>query len=186
MDTLISLPALETPHLLLRELVPADAKDFSLFMMQTRYQRYIAHRMHNEAEVAAFVGRHVAGQSETRRNVYHLAAEEKHSGDAVGDGFLIDHGERNFEIGWGLHPALWRMGFGTEIGSAMLAIGFEHLKAANIFCKIMRPNVASQRLAIRIGMVPGKTVESYPVGQGRMETVDHFSLTQDGYFNAPY
>jgi [ribosomal protein S5]-alanine N-acetyltransferase len=186
MDTLISLPALETPHLVLRELVPADTKDFALFMTQPRYQRFIAHRLRNETEVAAFVGRHIAGQSETRRTVYHLAAEEKHSGEAVGDGFLIDHGDHSFEIGWGLHPALWRMGFGKEIGSAMLAIGFEHLKAKNIFCKIMRPNVASQRLAIRIGMLPGKTVESFPVGQGRTETVDHFSLTEDGYFSAPY
>ncbi len=186
MSTLTVLPALETPHLLMRELTTADAKDFSLFMTQPRYQRFIAHRLHNETEVAAFVGRHIVGQSETRRNVYHLAAEEKHSGEAVGDGFLIDHGGQHFEIGWGLHPALWRMGFGKEIGRAMLAIGFEHLKAKSIFCKVMRPNVASQRLAIRIGMLPGKTTETYPVGQGRMETVDHFSLTEEGYFNAPY
>jgi len=73
-----------------------------------------------------------------------LAAEEKHSREVVGDGFLIVHQDKSVEIGWGLHPALWRLGFGTEIGGALLALAVEKLKAKSVWCKIMKPNVASE------------------------------------------
>ena len=89
-------------------------------MMQPRYQRYTAMRLRNDAEVAAFVLRSVARQGDDRRNVFHLAAEERSSGEAIGDGFLIMQRDRTIEIGWGVHPAMWSCGFGTEIGTALL------------------------------------------------------------------
>ena len=88
--------------------------------MQPRYQRYTAMRLRNDAEVAAFVLRSVARQGDDRRNVFHLAAEERSSGEAIGDGFLIMQRDRTIEIGWGVHPAMWSCGFGTEIGTALL------------------------------------------------------------------
>jgi RimJ/RimL family protein N-acetyltransferase len=116
MKTLTRLPAIETPSLLLREIELRDAGPFCNFMVQPDYQRHIAMRLSGEAEVKAFVTRAVARQGEERRTVFHLAAEEKLSGEAIGDGFLILQRPKAVEIGWGLHPAMWRMGLGTEIG----------------------------------------------------------------------
>ena len=115
MKSLTILPLADTPNLIVREIESYDVKAFAGFMMQPRYQRYTAMRLRSDAEVAAFVLRSVARQGDDRRNVFHLAAEERSSGEAIGDGFLIMQRDRTIELGWGVHPAMWSCGFGTEI-----------------------------------------------------------------------
>ena len=181
-----TLAAIETPNLVLREIMQDDCAEMACFMTQQRYQKYIAHRMKDANEVKLFVARQLAAQGDVRRNVFHLAAEERHSSEVVGDGFLICHQDDSLEIGWGLHPALWQVGFGTEIGRALLGIGFERFKAKSINCKVMRNNVASLRLARRIGMKQKAAREDYPVGQGRFEQVDIFAMSAETYFDLPY
>ena len=77
MTTLTMLPAVETPSLVIREIEMRDVEPFTGFMTQEAYQRHIAMRLASEAEVKAFVTRSVARQGDERRNVFHLAAEEK-------------------------------------------------------------------------------------------------------------
>ena len=132
MKSLTILPLADTPNLIVREIESYDVKAFAGFMMQPRYQRYTAMRLRNDAEVAAFVLRSVARQGDDRRNVFHLAAEERSSGEAIGDGFLIMQRDRTIELGWGVHPAMWSCGFGTEIGAALLGLSFERLKAKSV------------------------------------------------------
>jgi len=184
--TQITLPSVKTPHLLLREFQEADVRDLTGFLTQPRYQRFIMQRMRNESEVKAFVSRQIAAQGDKRRHVFHLAAEERHSGEVVGDGFLIAQNENKFEIGWGLHPALWQAGFGTEIGYALLGIAFERLRAKTVWCKIMKPNRASKALALRLGMQLITTTEDMSLGQGRIEDVEFYSQDAEGYFDASY
>jgi ribosomal-protein-alanine N-acetyltransferase len=187
--TMLTLPVLrsiETPNITLRELRRSDGPDLVCFMTQPRYQRFIAHRLKDEDEVFAFVSRQLAVQGDTRRHVFHLVAEERHSSEVIGDGFLISHPDKSVEIGWGLHPALWRIGLGTEIGRALIALGFERLKANKVWCKVMRPNAASGCLAKRVGMVQSETRDNFPVGHGRFEQVDFFSIEAETYFNLPY
>jgi ribosomal-protein-alanine N-acetyltransferase len=188
-DSMLTLPVIrtiETPNLILRELRRTDGPDLVCFMTQPRYQRFIAHRLKDEDAVFAFVSRQIAVQGDTRRNVFHLVAEERHSAEVIGDGFLICHPDKTVEIGWGLHPALWRVGFGTEIGRALVALGFERLKGAKVWCKVMRANTASACLAKRIGMVHAETRDNFPVGHGRFEQVDFYSIDAESYFNLPY
>jgi [ribosomal protein S5]-alanine N-acetyltransferase len=186
MTSLLALPVLETPTLLLREIQPRDVRNLAAFLTQPRYQRHIAHRLRDDAAVADFVRRQVAVQGDRRRQVFHLAAEEKLSGDVVGEGFIISHGGGDFEVGWGVHPAMWSMGLGTEIGRALLAMGFERLKAKNIWCKIMAPNGASIHVAERIGMQASGAQSNFPVGQGRTEQVHLYRITPESYFDLPY
>jgi [ribosomal protein S5]-alanine N-acetyltransferase len=186
MLTLPLLQAVETPNLILREIAESDSADMAAFMTQSRYQRHIVHRLKDLDEVRIFVARQVAAQGDGRRRVFHLAAEERFSSEVVGDGFMISHHDDTLEVGWGLHPALWQAGFGTEIGKGLLGIGFERLKAKSIWCKVMRQNVASRRLAKRIGMTLSSRRNDYPLGQGRFEHVDIFAMTAEVYFDQPY
>ena len=186
---MLTLPVIrttETQNLLLRELRTEDAAAMAGFMTQKRYHRFISHRLHNEAEVSAFIGRQVAAQGELHRHVFHLAAEERQSREVVGDGFLIVHHDKSVEMGWGLHPALWRVGFGTEIGQALLGLAVERLKATSVWCKVMRPNVASASLAKRIGMKHSETKHNFSVGHGHHEDVDVFKITDEDYFDLSY
>lgn len=181
-----TLDAVETQNLTMREMRKGDVEALAGFMTQARYQRFIAHRFRDETEVGAFVSRQVAAQGEARRQVFHLAAEEKHSREVVGDGFLIVHQDHTVELGWGLHPALWRVGFGTEIGKALLGLAFERLKAKSAWCKVMKPNVASASLAKRIGFQLSETKHHYPIGHGHFEDVDMFKMDDEIYFDLSY
>lgn len=186
MKTLSVLPAIETPQLILREIEPRDALNFARFMMQPAYQRHIAMQFRTEAEVKAFVTRQVARQGDERRNVFHLAAEEKLSGEAIGDGFIIIQKSDGAEVGWGVHPAMWAMGLGSEIGRALLGLAFERLQAKRVWCKIMAVNAPSLKLARRVGFRHVKSHADYPAGGGRFEPIELFALTADDYFDAPY
>jgi RimJ/RimL family protein N-acetyltransferase len=186
MTLLTRLPAVETHSLILREIESRDADAFCGFMMQDTYQRHIAMRLSNEAEVKAFVNRSVSRQGDERRNVFHLAAEEKLSGEAIGDGFLIAQRPGTVEIGWGLHPAMWRMGLGTEIGRALLGLAFERLRAERVWCKVMVPNSASARLARRIGMKHLRSHPDYQAGHGRHTPVEFYTMAVEDYFDLTY
>jgi RimJ/RimL family protein N-acetyltransferase len=186
MGTITTIPAVETPLLVLREIEYRDAPHFSRFMTQPDYQKHIAMKLRDEAEVKAFVTRSMARQGDERRNVFHLAAEEKLSGETVGDGFIIVQRAGLHEVGWGVHPALWSSGYGTEIGRALLGLSFERLKAERVWCKVMQPNVASARLAKRIGMRHLKSSADYPAGGGKTEAVEIFAISADEYFDLGY
>jgi RimJ/RimL family protein N-acetyltransferase len=186
MKTLARLPAIETPTLVLREIALRDAVPFCNFMLQESYQRHIAMRLSSEAEVKAFVTRAVARQGEERRTVFHLAAEEKLSGEAIGDGFLILQRPKAVEIGWGLHPAMWHMGLGTEIGQALLALAFERLGAENVWCKVMSGNAASAKLARRIGLRHLKSHPDYPTRPGQSSLVEFYAMSASDYFELAY
>lgn len=186
MTTLTRLPAVETNALVLREIEQRDAEPFCGFMMQETYQRHIAMRLSSEAEVKAFVSRSVARQGDERRNVFHLTAEEKMSEEAIGDGFLILQRPKTLEVGWGLHPAMWRMGLGTEIGRALLGLAFERLKADRVWCKVMNRNVASTKLARRIGMRHLQSHPDFPTGSGRQGAVEFYAMSADEYFDQAY
>lgn len=186
MRTITRLPAVETPSLVLREIELRDAPTLCNFMTQEAYQRHIAVRLANEQEVRSFVTRAVARQGDDRRSLFHLAAEEKLSGEAIGDGFLIVQRPRTIEVGWGLHPAMWGMGLGTEIGLALLGLAFERLRARNVWCKVMGGNEASARLARRIGMRHLKSHPDYPAAPGRNCPVDFYAMTEEDYFDLGY
>jgi [ribosomal protein S5]-alanine N-acetyltransferase len=186
MSTLTTLPAVETRQLIVREIEPRDVQAFARFMIQEPYQRHIALRLKDEAEVRAFVKRSVSRRGDERRNVFHLAAEEKSSGEAVGDGFLIVQRKGLLEVGWGVHPAMWAMGIGSEIGIALLGLGFERLAAQRMWCKTMAENRASGRLARRIGMRHVQSHPDYPAGGGRFEPVEIFAMTAAEYFELAY
>ena len=186
MTILTTLPAVETPSLILREIAGRDWHAFAGFMTGPAYQRHIALRLRNEAEVKAFVARQVARQGDDRRNVFHLAAEDKEQHVAIGDGFIILGRNGLAEIGWGVSPDHWHRGLGTEIGRALLGLAFERISAARVWAKIMSANAPSQKLARRIGLRHDRSYADYPAGQGRFTAVDIYALRAEDYFDAPY
>jgi len=56
------------------------------------------------------------------------------------------------EIGWRLDPRHWGHGYGTEAALASLRAGFDHLGIDRVVAVIEPANVASSRLAGRIGL----------------------------------
>ena len=186
MKTLTTLPPVETPALVVREMVLSDGPSFARFMTDPRYQRHIAVRLSGADEVRAFVNRTVARQGDSRRQVYHLAAALKIGGEVVGDGFLIRGRDERVEIGWGVARVWWGKGIGTEIGRALVGLAFERLGARETWCKVMAANLASQKLARRIGLAHTRSSADFPAGAGRFEAVEIYALAAERYYELPY
>ena len=186
MSLLTVMPPADTRHLLLREIAAGDGDHFAAYMLQPRYQRYVNMRLKDEVEIDDFVARSLARQGDDRRRIFHLAAEERLSGDVVGDGFLLLQPDGAVEVGWGIHPAMWAMGLGTEIGTALVGMAFERLGAKSVWCKVMVDNIASLKLARRIGLRFDRAHNHYPLTGGGFGTVEIFRLSAADYFDLPY
>jgi len=186
MTTVASLPAIETPQLIVREIESRDWEAFSRYMTLPRYQRHITIKLKTEAEVRTFVARNLNRQGDDRRQICHLAAEGKKEGRAVGDGFLIVQRKGLIEVGWGVDPEHWGRGLGSEIARVLAALAFERLNAVRIWAKVMSANEASLKVAKRAGLRHIQSHPDYPSGTGRFDPIDIFALTTKEYFELPY
>jgi ribosomal-protein-alanine N-acetyltransferase len=182
----IQIPAVETPGLLIREIRPRDARDFSTYMLREDFQATIATRYSSATEVQKFVARCVRRQALPERSNFHLAAELKVGRQVIGDGFMLLHRPRSAELGWSVHPAMWRRGFGSEIGSALLAIAFEKLGCTAVWAKAFASNTGSIKLMKRIGMTHDRDLPKQKVAPGTTTDVTYYSMKADDYFDAVY
>lgn len=58
-----------------------------------------------------------------------------------------------------LDKAYWRQGLATEAAEAIVQYGFEHLQLTRLICLIDPENQASQKVAVKIGMMFEKEIE---------------------------
>ncbi len=90
------------------------------------------------------------------------AAEEKASGALVGRiGLLNPEGWPGLEVGWLVARGYWGRGLATEGGRASLAYAFETLGADHVISLIQPDNIASIRVAEKLGERPESSVELF-------------------------
>lgn len=85
----------------------------------------------------------------------HYAAEVQETGEFVGMVGLLREmlaGKDLLGIGWMLRRDCWGHGYATEAAQAVLRDAFERLGAAEVIADIRPENVASIRVAERLGM----------------------------------
>jgi ribosomal-protein-alanine N-acetyltransferase len=186
MPTAVQISALETPALIVREVRKDDMRDFAGYMLRHDYQQHLASRYSSIAEVQAFVARCLRRQSLPNRRGYYLAAELKATRHVIGDGFVVVHGGKTAEVGWGLHPDLWGRGFATELARALMCVGFEKLKCQKIWAKSFSENRASIRVMEKIGMKHDQLVRDQRVAPGLSVDVSYWVMSADEYFEADY
>jgi len=154
---------LETKKLLLRRLVMDDLND--LF------------RLYSDPEIRKFFPEGVLNYEDTKDELeWFLNGHPKHpelglwatihkeSGNFIGRCGLLPwtiEGQDEVEIAYLLDKAYWKQGLGTEAAQAILQYGFEKLNLSRLICMIDPENVASQRVAERIGMTFEKKVDGY-------------------------
>ncbi len=87
---------------------------------------------------------------------------ERATGKLIGDaGFGIFERTGDIELGYTLARSAWGAGYATEAASACLAAGVEQLAAPRIVAAVDVDNDASIRVAGRLGMIRGETVEAH-------------------------
>ena len=149
---------LETARLLLPEWSDSDAALLARLSADPRVVRYIGDGQCWSPEKAADVSR---GKVEHwRANGFGWrVAIEKESDEPIGFAALNYLGEatagldpEQFEIGWWLLPSVWGRGFASEGARAICREAFTRVGAPSVVARLQPDNVASARVATRIGM----------------------------------
>jgi RimJ/RimL family protein N-acetyltransferase len=95
----------------------------------------------------------VQSQERDPRTHYFLAVEAKDIGTVIGEAILrienFKHGQA--EVGWGVDSDWTGRGIGTEIGRAMLQLGFG-LGLHRLYARCRVQNIASLRIMAKLGM----------------------------------
>ena len=144
--------SIETPRLGLRRLEEADLPLLRTFLGDPKVMYAWEHGF-TDGEIRKWIAQnqrryHQVGYS-------YFAAIEKASGKMAGAiGPLVEtiEGKDYLGIGYILARAYWGRGLATEGARACMDYGFCRLKAAEVVAEIRPENLASRRVAERLGM----------------------------------
>lgn len=102
----------------------------------------------------------------------------KENGEIIGScGFLNRVKEHHrTEIGYELSKEYWGTGIAREALEAIIEYGFHHLQFQRIAALIEIPNIASQKLAERLGFVKEGLLRNYECTDGKFDDLYMYSL----------
>ena len=149
---------LETARLLLPKWSDSNAALLERLSADPRVVRYIGDGQCWPPERAADMSRGAVEHWRANGFGWRVAIE-KDTDEPVGFAALNYLGEGTagldafeFEIGWWLDPSAWRRGFASEGARAICKEAFERVGAPSVVARLQPDNVASARVAMRIGM----------------------------------
>ncbi len=150
---------LETPRLVLREMAAGDLDFIATMLADPRVSRYYE-RTFSRADSEGWLRRQLDRYRRDGHGLWLVVARDTAAPvGQVGLTFQEVEGTRQPEIGWLLHSPFWGRGFATEAASATRDAAFELWHYDEVISLIRPENTASQRVAGRIGMVPGRHVQ---------------------------
>ncbi len=92
------------------------------------------------------------------------ATIHKETGKFIGRCGLLPwtiEGQQEVEVAYSLAQDFWGRGLATDAAQGILQYGFEKLNLPRMICLIDPENIASQRVAEKMGMSLEKTVDGY-------------------------
>ena len=147
-----SLVVTETERLLIRRITHKDM-DALLAIMGKPEVMYAWEHGFTKKDVRKWINRQL---TRYRKDGFgYFAVILKESGALIGQAGLMNstiNGNEAVELGYILDNAYWHNGYGTEAARTCLEYAFEELGLKTVCCSIRPENVASIRVAERLGM----------------------------------
>ena len=150
----MTIPTLTTDRLRLRPFGAEDVDSYSLMCADPEVMRYLGDgqpldRRESWRLLALMLGHWVL------RGYGQWALELRDDRRFVGRaGLWQPEGWPGLEVGWALARPFWGQGLATEAGQASLAFAWDQLHADHVISVIRPDNVASRRVAERLGLQP--------------------------------
>lgn len=136
---------LETARLTLRPLTEDDFEAVHSWAGNPENVRYMAFGPNTEKDTKGFLSITKPGKD--------FAACLRETGKVIGScGIYPDADNDTGELGWILHMAHWKQGYGTELAAELIRYGFEDLKLRRITAPCAAVNYGSARVMERNGM----------------------------------
>ena len=145
---------LEIGRLILRYLVPEDLDGLFALYSDPEVRRYFPKGTLTYAETKEELGWFLHGHPQ-HPELGLWATILKETGQFIGRCGLLPwtiDGRAEVEVAYMLAKEYWGQGLGTEAARAILGYGFEQLRLSRLICLIDRDNLASIRVATKIGM----------------------------------
>ena len=165
---------LETPRLTLRHQFIEDLDDLWALYCDPNITKYIPDAPRSRAEAQEELEWHMHGHPR-RPELGLWAAIHKETGKFIGRCGLLPwniDGQEEVEVAYTLAEAYQGQGLGTEAAQAILQYGFQKLNLSRLICLIDSENIASQKVAEKIGMTFEKE------GQDEMGPFLVYSITR--------
>lgn len=147
-----SLTVMETERLLIRRITRKNI-DALLAIMGKPEVMYCWEHGFTRKDVRKWINRQL---SRYRKDGFgYFAVILKENGKLIGQAGLMKstiNGNEAIELGYILDNAYWHNGYGTEAARACLEYAFGELALETVCCSIRQENVASIRVAERLGM----------------------------------
>lgn len=145
------MKTLETERLILRKFTLDDFAAVHGYASVSENIVYIVWGPNTAEQTQTFINMAISEAEKTPCTNYQYAGVLKDTGNLVGACNLALSGEEA-EIGWILHRDYWKHGFGTEMGKALLELGFDELRLHRIIAHCNAENYGSYRVMEKIGM----------------------------------
>jgi ribosomal-protein-alanine N-acetyltransferase len=149
-------PLLETARLVLRE-IDLDDLDFVAAMLAHPEVMRFWPKCYSREEAEVWIRRQ---QDRYARDGYgYWLVLDKAGGQPVGQAGLLKlevDGIAEVGLGYIIHRPFWGRGFATEAAAASRDYAFETLGEQRVIAPIRPENIASQRVALKLGMQPQK------------------------------
>ena len=145
---------LETPRLLLRHLEMNDLQELHALYQDPEIRRYFPEGVLSYEDTKEELEWHMNGHPKYPE-LGLWATIYKESGKFIGRCGLLPweiDGKLEIEIAYLLDKNFWHQGLATEAARGLMVYGFEKLNLTRLICLIDPDNIASQRVAERIGM----------------------------------
>lgn len=145
---------LETQRLILRHQVISDLDDLWALYCNPHITKFIPDAPRSREEAQEELEWHMHGHPK-HPELGLWATIHKETGKFIGRCGLLPweiEGQQEVEVAYTIAQEFWGQGLGTEIAQAILEYGFEKLNLARLICLIDEENIASQKVAERIGM----------------------------------
>ncbi|MGE5373749.1 MAG: GNAT family N-acetyltransferase [Bacteroidota bacterium] len=152
---------LETPRLLLRRQVPADLDDLWALYCDPEITKYIPDAPRTREEAREELEWHMNGHPRNP-DLGLWATTHKASRKFIGRCGLLPweiEGQHEVEVAYTIARPYWGQGLATEAAKAISQYGLEALKLPRLVCLIDPDNIASQRVAEKMGMTYEKRVD---------------------------
>ncbi|TGE28955.1 GNAT family N-acetyltransferase [Hymenobacter metallicola] len=149
---------LETPRLLLREMLPTDAPGILALDSDPEVLRYVPGQLLKTLEEAAGVIAYIR-QQYAQNGIGRWAVVRRDTQEFIGwcgiklvNDYHTNGRTNYYDIGYRLLRQHWGQGFASEAARASLAYAFDTLKLPEIHATARRENLASCRILERLGL----------------------------------
>lgn len=183
-DYFVPYPIIETDRLIIRMVRKSDAEDLYELCKRPETSRYSAWNPHRSLrETREYISYRL---SQFRKKCcYFFVVEEKASGRVIGTCSYgsFDEAYKVAEIGYSILSNKWNMGYATETADALMGYAFKRIGVQRVFVRILPDNLASIKVAEKLGLdFEGKHIKEFYF-DGRASDVLIYAITDDKFFS---